>query len=139
MFIRFQSAAPNRHGRFPGVFALVNGLLWQGSLGSELEQWVRETNAYFDAAHTDPSTVIPDCYDPAGNPGAQSWFRAEAVELLGRTADYLDLLDRHDVPWVELRTKSPGRIVYQDEFQVVAVPLAHEEGWALQYRRTKAG
>ncbi|MEH3088457.1 MAG: hypothetical protein PGN24_02270 [Microbacterium arborescens] len=31
-FVRFQSMVPNRRGRFPGVFALVNGLASQGML-----------------------------------------------------------------------------------------------------------
>lgn len=138
MFIRYQSAMPNRHGRFPGIFALVNGLLNGDSLTSDTAAWVRKTNTWFTMAYTDPSTVIPDCYNPAVNPGAQSWFRAEAAELLARSANYLDLLDRHEIPWVELRTKSPGRIVYEDKVQVVAVPLTHEEGWACQYRSMNA-
>lgn len=56
------------------------------------------------------------------NPGAKAWFRASATDLLGFTAGYLHLLDRYGVPWVELRTSSPGRIVCEDGVQVVAVP-----------------
>lgn len=131
MFIRFQSTVPNRHGRHTDVFALVNGMLCQEALTPDTAAWVRETNAWFNAAYTDPTTTAPDCYDPAVNPGARSWFREDATELLARTTEYLQLLDRHHVPWVELRTAAPGRIVYEDAVQAVAVPLTHEEGWAI--------
>ncbi|OUD86466.1 hypothetical protein BC477_00630 [Clavibacter michiganensis subsp. michiganensis] len=64
----------------------------------------------------------PDCYDRVRNPGARAWFLADATDLLSFTADYLALLDRHDVPWQELRSRTPGRIVYADPVQVIAVP-----------------
>lgn len=45
---------------------------------------------------------------------------------------YTVLLDRYEVPWVEPRTERPGRIVYDDAVQVVAVPFVHEEHWPLR-------
>jgi hypothetical protein len=120
-YVRFQSAAPNRHGTFPGVFALPNGhSSWEMA-------WIAASNAHMNAAYADPSTVVADCYDRTLNPRARAWFRVDAVDLLGITREYLDLLDRHDVPWHELRTRTPGRIVYADDVQVVAVPHTHEE------------
>jgi hypothetical protein len=66
--------------------------------------------------------VAPGCCDSARNPGTRSWFKATATELLVVAEEYLELLDRYRVPWVELRSSSPGRVVYEDEVQVVAVP-----------------
>jgi hypothetical protein len=126
-YVRFQSAAPNRHGTFPGVFALANGLRDEGRLSEEEMAWIAASNAHMNAAYADPSTVVADCYDRTLNPRARAWFRVDAVDLLGITREYLDLLDRHDVPWHELRTRTPGRIVYADDVQVVAVPHTHEE------------
>jgi hypothetical protein len=130
-FVRFQSAVPNRHGRFPGIFALANGLGRGGLLSPEDHDWWLIENARGDALYTDPSTVDPACYDRAVNPGARAWFKETAHELLAMTADYLRLLDRYRVPWVELRSASPGRIVYEDDVQVVAVPYTHAEDWRL--------
>ena len=121
-FVRFQSAVPNRHGRFPGVFALTNGLGRGGLLSPEDHAWWREENARADALYPDPSTVDPSCYDRAINPGARAWFKDTAHDLLELTAEYLRLLDRYGVPWVELRSSSPGRILYEDDVQVVALP-----------------
>lgn len=134
MFRRFQSAVPNRRGSFPGIFAMANGLLRAGMLAEADSDWVRRENARGEHAYTDPSTVVPGCYDPVRNPGARSWFKDDAHELLAMAREYAVLLDRYDVAWVELRTAHPGRIVYEDEVQVVAVPFTHEEHWPLPAR-----
>jgi hypothetical protein len=130
-FVRFQSAVPNRHARFPGVFALVNGLGRGGLLTPEDHAWWVVENARADSLYPDPSTVDPTCYDRAVNPGARAWFKDSADELLDLTADYLRLLDRYGVPWVELRSAWPGGVVYEDEVQIVAVPYTYAEHWQL--------
>lgn len=130
-FIRFQSAVPNGRGDFPGVFAMVNGLGHSGVLDSVEKAWWRQSNAEANTKYPDPSTVEATCYDRELNPRARSWFPCSAVDLLVLTRGYLGLLDRHQVRWVELRTSSPGRIVYADHVQVVAVPYRHPVDWPL--------
>ncbi|MFF2346994.1 hypothetical protein [Pseudarthrobacter sp. NPDC058119] len=107
-FIRYQSAVPNRRGRCPGVFAMANGLGTEGLLNEADRQWLRIGNANASANYVDPTTAAADC---------------------------LDLLDRNDIPWTALRTRNPGRIVYEDEVQVVAVPYTHETHWPFRPRR----
>ena len=121
-YVRFQSAAPNRRGTFPGVFALADGLRQSGRLSEEEGAWMDAVNARASAGYADPRSVDPDCYDRVRNPGARAWYLASATDLLAFTAGYLALLDRHDVPWQELRTRTPGRIVYADDVQVIATP-----------------
>lgn len=128
-YVRYQSAVPNRRGTWPGVFAMANGLLVGSALVDDDLRWLRAANERAQTLYVDPSTVDPDCYDPRVNPGARSWFRAGATELLTMSAGYLDLLDRYRVPWVELRTDAPGRITYEDDVQVVAVPFTHRGDW----------
>lgn len=129
VFVRFQSVVPNRHGRFPGVFALANGLGASGRLSAEDQAWLRTSNTRAHEIYTDPSTVERECYDPLSNPWARSWFRSSAGELLTFTSGYLDLLDRYGVGWAELRTRVPGRVVYEDDVQVVAVPPVYPDDW----------
>ncbi|WP_353648352.1 hypothetical protein ABLG96_16120 [Nakamurella sp. A5-74] len=133
-FTRFQSAVPNRLGTFPGVFALVNGLGREGSLDTADEAWRRRMNDGITALYLDPTTVDPTCYDRQINPGARAWFRCTATHLLDLTAEYLTVLDRYSVPWVELSTRSPGTVVYADDVQVVAVPYRHPDDWPLRER-----
>ncbi|GAA4845520.1 hypothetical protein GCM10023221_24820 [Luteimicrobium xylanilyticum] len=126
--VRFESAEPNARGHRPGVFALANGLARAGLLTAEEHAWWRRSNDWCNRAYPDPSTADPLVYDREANPGAKAWFKASAVELVDRTREYLVLLDRHGVGWVERRTSTPGRIVYEDEVQVVAVPLGVGRG-----------
>lgn len=63
----------------------------------------------------------PAVYDPVVNPGAAAWFLPTATEALARVAPYLRILRDHGVPCVRLESADPGRIVYADGYQVVAV------------------
>lgn len=137
MYLRFQSAVPNRRGAFPGIFAMTNGLRDRDLLRGVDAEWVRQQNDHGDRAYPDPSTVGDGCYDASINPGARSWFKDDAAALLLMAHRYTQLLDRYEVPWVELRSAYPGIIVYEDSVQVVAVPYAYEEHWP--FRAEKAG
>lgn len=102
--VRFQSPAPNRHGRHPGVFALANGLRDAGRLSHDDVAWLRDANA-------------------------RRWFRTSALHLLLLCEPYLALLDRYEVAWMEVRTTTPGRITDEDDVQVIAVPQAYPGDW----------
>lgn len=128
-FVRFQSAVPNRRGRFPGVFALANGLRDTGRLTDTDRRWLAAANERAEGMYVDPSTVEPGCFDDIRHPGARSWFRTGAADLLTMSAEHLDLLDRYGVGWVELRTDHPGRTTYEDDVQIVAVPPAYPADW----------
>ncbi|WP_433630642.1 hypothetical protein [Nocardia sp. CA-120079] len=120
-FVRFEAAEANRHGRYPGVFALVNGLARAGVLTGEQERFRRLNNDWYNADLVDPSDVDPGIYDRAVHPGAASWFKVAAVEMIARVAGYLAILDAHGVGWVRLDSDALGEILYEDSNQVVAV------------------
>ena len=56
-------------------------------------------------------------------PVAISWFKPQATVHLGRMRALVALLRSHGLVIQELRTRAPGYITYEDEYQVVAVPL----------------
>jgi hypothetical protein len=131
-YVRFQSAVPNRYGRFPGVFAMANGLARSGRLNGADHEWWRTANAEMDTSYADPTAAGAGAYDRALHSTARGWFKAPAAgRLLDLTRGYLDLLDRYEVPWTELRTISPGRIHYEDAVQVVASPYRYPDDWPL--------
>ncbi|MEU6953097.1 hypothetical protein [Streptomyces sp. NPDC045714] len=121
-YVRFQSTERSPRGHFPGIFALANGLSREGRLTEEQHRFWRAANDWYDAACTDPSRVDPAVYDPGVNPGAVAWFKGTATHLLDRIPGYLALLAAHGVPFERLESSDPGRIVYEDEHQVVVVP-----------------
>ena len=124
-YLRFQSPHRNDRGRFTGVFGLVNNLAREGRLSEEQEAFRRLNNKWYDAAYTDPSTVDATVYDEEVNPGAAAWFKPSATHLLARVPGYLEILSAHGVDCQVLRSTDPGRVVYEDDVQIVVVPYAH--------------
>ncbi|MFJ1594452.1 hypothetical protein ACIOD0_30045 [Kitasatospora albolonga] len=123
-YVRFQSPHRNSRGHFTGVFGLVNSLAREGKLSDEQENFRHRNNSWYDAAYTDPSTVDPHVYDEEINPGAAAWFKSSATHLLARVSGYLEILSAHGVDCRALGSADPGRIIYEDDVQIVVVPHA---------------
>jgi hypothetical protein len=121
VFVRYQSPVADERGRHIGVFGLVNMLGLRGRLTEVDEAWRVQANAWYDAAYTNPSLVDPHAYD---DPATAAWFKAAAAAHLVEPVElYLELLGRYGVACVRVESDAvPGRVVYEDEFQVVVVP-----------------
>ncbi len=52
---------------------------------------------------------------------AISWFKGSAQEMISKFRDLISILEQHDYPVRMLKTERPGQILYEDEFQIVAV------------------
>ncbi|MFB6426407.1 hypothetical protein ACFCXC_23485 [Streptomyces microflavus] len=121
-YVRFQSPHRNRRGYFTGVFGLINTLAREGRLTVEQEAFRRSNNSWYNVAYTDPSTIDPTVYDHEINPGAAAWFKPTATHLLERVPGYLRVLTAHGVECQLVRSADPGRVIYEDDVQVVVVP-----------------
>lgn len=121
-YLRYRSPHRNVRGHFTGLFGLVNTLAREGRLTPEQEAFRRAGNDWYNAAYPDPSTVDPTVYDPEVNPGAAAWFKPSATHLLERVPGYLEILAAHGVDCELVRSADPGRVVYEDDVQVVVVP-----------------
>lgn len=122
-FVRFESPARNERGTFTGVFGLVNGLSRAGRLTVEQEAFRRANNDWYDANFINPAHTDPSVYDTAVHPGASAWFKATAHLFIERVDGYLAILDAHEVPCVKVSSANPGAVIYEDEHQVVVLPL----------------
>lgn len=132
MFIRFQSPTAGRRGIHAGVFGLANGLAANGDLSEqEYADW-RAGNDWYNAAYPNPSDVDPSVYDRDLNPLATAWFKDSATHLLARIPRYLEILATHGVACVRVETDDPGRIIYEDAVQVVAVPRSPDASTSFQ-------
>ena len=121
-FVRFQALEVGHRGLHTGVFGLVNTLAKQGQLTEDEERFRRESNDWYDVNYTNPSAVAPLVYDHDVNPGAVAWFKESAVHLIERVDGYLEILARHGVACHRVESEDPGRVIYEDDDQIVVVP-----------------
>ncbi|MEU1667654.1 hypothetical protein ABZ547_29605 [Streptomyces sparsogenes] len=128
LYVRFQSTIRNGRGHFTGVFGLVNGLARDGKLTAEQERFRRANNDWYNAANPDPSSVDPTVYDHKLHPGAAAWFKCTSRDLIKRVDGYLEILAAHGIECRMMRSSDPGRIVYEDEYQIVVVPHEASQG-----------
>jgi hypothetical protein len=56
-----------------------------------------------------------------------SWFKDSAPEHIRKMREMSALLEHHDIRVRMIKTTRPGYVVYEDEFQVVAVPFADSD------------
>jgi hypothetical protein len=106
-----------------GLFGLVNGLSKGGLLTETEEAFRRRSNEWYDRNYTNPSDVLPEVYDHEVNPSATAWFKMSATHLVERIDGYLAILAAHGVACDRVETDSPGRVIYEDDDQVVVVPV----------------
>ncbi|MFD8243876.1 hypothetical protein [Nocardia sp. NPDC059691] len=121
-FVRYQAAAPNRHGRYPGVFALVNGLAWSGCRTVEQEAFRRRENGWYQEHLIDPGQLDLSPYDRTRHPRAEAWFKSSSTRFIARVGGYLAILDTHGVAWTRLESDDPGHVLYDDPYQVIVTP-----------------
>lgn len=75
-----------------------------------------ETRQWFVEHLPEPPFYGEDNDNPEG---AVTWFKTERCELmLEHIQPLIDLLKRYDIPYDVVLTDCPGKIVYEDEWQV---------------------
>ena len=103
-----------------GVFQACYKLRDSETAGVEEVRLLREVLRWFDENLRAPSSV---------SPRAVFWFKSGANDCLGKVWEMIALLKAHDVPTWMMRCQSPGQVVYDDDYQVAAVPQRGRRQW----------
>jgi hypothetical protein len=98
-----------------GVITEARILRDQGELEPHECEWLDEVFEWFNA-----SVPCPPFSQKQWSRDAVSWFKGVATGAIRTIWDLVALLREHKVPVRVLRTDQPGRILYEDDFQVVA-------------------
>ena len=117
MFIRFAVPSdPFRPERrtATGIFHAAYRLAHAARFEAGERAWFDDEMAWFEA------------YLPAARTSrdwrAVCWFRGDAGEAISRIWRVVALVEREGVPVVVYRTTRPGVVIYQDRWQIAAVP-----------------
>ncbi len=123
MFIRFithqfDKDSGCRQGIFHALGDLRDADIFQAhelQTYNEVYEWFRQNLAKPDRFSRSSKTHAKNV--------AISWFRVSATEHISKMRNLAQLLEEHSVVVEVLYTERPGYIVYDDEFQVAAVPF----------------
>lgn len=118
MFVRFTILANDPDsGRLAGVLTTAHKLRDETDLTVEQHRELRAQLIWFNT-----QMKVPPCLKEPKNRRALSWFKEEAIEPIRRMWALKSILDQHDVHVEVLKTDNPGRVIYEDGWQVVAMP-----------------
>ena len=126
MFLRFVTADVDEDSHEEvGVFHAAYKLRDSGMLSDDEEAVLQEIRDWFNR-HLDKPTRFTSAKPPyyRKRQNGISWFKDSASEHIGKIREMVALLKHHDVPVRMIKSDRPGYIVYEDNFQVVAVPFA---------------
>lgn len=123
MFLRYvvPSRDENSH-RLSGVFGAAYRLHDRGHLGGDVEKAFADLFRWFNS-HLPVPDRLSRSRRRGACPKAICWFKEDAAEPLLKVRELAALLDWHGIRTRELRTGRPGYVVYEDAFQIAAVPF----------------
>ncbi|OAE00569.1 hypothetical protein [Arthrobacter sp. OY3WO11] len=128
VFLRFQTKYVGRTGAPVGVFVAVDHLRRTGRLSEEEITCYAVADAWFQE-----NLPNPPFYEDGNSIGAITWFRESADSMTTHLDPLLAILDAKEVAWERLSASDPGRIVYQDPWQVGVIPASREPLTPLPY------
>jgi hypothetical protein len=126
MYVRFAiSERDENSDQGRGVFNAIYDLEERGELEQHELAWFAEVEKWLDAHRRVPTKLTRSRRRSARN-RAICWLKMAAVDHVSRMREAATMLEHHGVPVLELRTERPGYIVYEDEYQVAAIPFERE-------------
>ena len=128
MFLRFASKkkVDERTGRPVGIFTAAYDLRDGETLSQVEEDELRELLGWFGKHLLIPSKFSRNRNGSHKNTPGISWIKDTASEVIRELWCLKDFLERQGLAIDVIRTDRPGRIVYEDESQVIAEPF-HQE------------
>ncbi|MGA9042438.1 MAG: hypothetical protein WB421_18040 [Terriglobales bacterium] len=126
MFVRFVTSALDEESHQElGVFHAAGNLRDKGTLSEHEQEFLQEIREWFNLNLEKPTrfTSAKPPYYRKRQDGI-SWFKASAQEHIRKMREMIAILEHHDVLVKLIKTNKPGYVVYEDEFQIVAVPFA---------------
>jgi hypothetical protein len=126
MFLRFvTSDLDDESHQELGVFHAARDLRDSGLLSQHDEEILQEIRDWFNDNLDKPAKFTnakPPHYRKRKN--GISWFKPSAKEHIGKIRELIAILENHDISVRMIKTDRPGYVVYEDQFQIVAVPFA---------------
>ncbi len=129
MFLRFVTTEMHRDSHQElGIFQAAYRLRKKGSLSEAEDLLLKEISDWFNINLDKPKrfTSAKPPYNRKRQNGI-SWFKDSAGEHISKMREMVALLKHHFIPVQMIKTARPGYVIYEDAFQIVAVPFADSD------------
>jgi len=122
-FLRLQASYRGRLGVEVGIFVAVDHLRRADRLTEDEEELYFDVDDWFNV-----HLPNPPFYEDGNTVGAVTWFkRSSTVEMRRRLEPRCHIWEKYGVTWALAESEDPGAIIYEDAFQVGAVPYQRFE------------
>jgi len=122
-FVRIQAWYRGRLGVEVGIFVAVDHLRRADRLTEDEEELYFDVDDWFEI-----HLPNPPFYSDGNTVGAVTWFKNSSTgEMRGRLEPLCRILDKYGVTWMAAESADPGKIIYEDRFQVGAIPYQRYE------------
>jgi hypothetical protein len=121
MFVRFVVGHEHEsHRVLTGIITEARILRDRGVLEPYAAAWLEEAYEWLNANLPCPP------FSSSGWPrDVVTWFKDDAGESIRKLWEITSMLKEHGVPVRLLRSKNPGKVLYEDPFQVVVEEWKH--------------
>lgn len=128
MYLRFTTTEnDDRSGKLKGVFTLAYELIDEQSLYIEDEKTLRELLVWFGANLPVPTKFSKNRNDGHKNTLGISWLKPSSTKVVNKFWGLKSILENAGYQIEVIKTDRPGKIVYEDDHQLVAVPFGGEK------------
>lgn len=109
-------------GRKMGLFMAMQQLRDNNELYDYEEELVSQLHSWFNI-YLDAPPVQASESNYYKTPMAISWFKSTASKHISKMREFGHILEAHNIYVTELKTERPGKILYEDNYQIAAVPF----------------
>ena len=124
-YVRFQTPLRcGETGRPLGIFHAAGRVEDLSDLPDVTRHWLRGALRWFNE-----NLTLPRRND--GERRSIFWFRADSQPVIARVWELIAILQDEGISVYMQRTSKPGRIIYQDDHQIAAIPngVRHRTCW----------
>lgn len=122
MYVRFSVTAKDKvSGIGMGLFTAMGRLRDKEVLLEHEIELYESTLKWFAKNLTVPRALAGGNHH--NRPRAVSWFKDSATEHIGKMRRLAEILESHDIAVTQSATTRPGKVEYEDQYQIAAVPF----------------
>lgn len=120
---RIQASYCGRLGVEVGIFVAADHLRRAGKLDADQLATYLDIDDWFHKHLPEPPF-----YEDGNSVGAVTWFKTPIPESMeSRAQSLMEILRAHDVDHDQVLSTDPGRIIYEDDYQIGVIPHSRKE------------